>query len=79
MEVATGEHGEWVHKLVMAVNKGSCGREQPAPQPHHSNFNNQQKTNNTDKPEAVQIAIGNCFLYNKFFKDVSEESINREK
>ncbi|KPJ13322.1 ATP-binding cassette sub-family G member 1 [Papilio machaon] len=26
MEVATGEHGDWVHKLVMAVNKGGCGR-----------------------------------------------------
>ncbi|XP_063625382.1 ATP-binding cassette sub-family G member 4 [Cydia splendana] len=45
MEVATGEHGDWVHKLVMAVNKGNCGRVQPSAAPQNSNYNNQAKNN----------------------------------
>lgn len=66
MEVATGEHGDWVLELVLAVDKGNCGRGHQTTssitQPQSSNFNNQQntKTNNTDKAGAMEIMIGKC-------------------
>ncbi|XP_011553839.3 ATP-binding cassette sub-family G member 1 isoform X1 [Plutella xylostella] len=82
MEVATGEHGEWVHKLVMAVNKGNCGRAQPAPAAaaaaHASNYNNQPpKTNNAQKAETLEIIVDKptCTVI-----DMSEpSSMNTEK
>lgn len=82
MEVATGEHGEWVHKLVMAVNKGNCGRGQSTStvtQPQNSNFNNQQtsKANNTNKESNMEIVIDkpSCTVI-----DMSETSVaNLEK
>ncbi|XP_068632893.1 ATP-binding cassette sub-family G member 4 isoform X1 [Battus philenor] len=81
MEVATGEHGEWVHKLVMAVNKGSCGRAQSScsssssSAPQNCNFNNQTK-NNVKKVEALQIVIDKptCTVI-----DMSEPNLSIEK
>ncbi|XP_041987221.1 ATP-binding cassette sub-family G member 4 isoform X2 [Aricia agestis] len=61
MEVATGEHGEWGNKLVMAVNKGNCGRGQTSTSsssssgPVNCNYNNQSKNNVTK--EALEIVI----------------------
>lgn len=82
MEVATGEHGDWVHKLVMAVNKGNCGRGQSSSSsssssvPPNLNYNNQTSKNNAQKAEqqALAIVIGkkvehisaNLSLKNKF-------------
>lgn len=67
MEVATGEHGDWVHKLVMAVNKGNCGRGQssgtstavPATS-INAVFNNQAggKANNAKKTDSLEVVIG---------------------
>lgn len=63
MEVATGEHGDWVLKLVMAVNKGNSGRGQSSSSsttssgPTNSTYNNQSAKNNTQK-EALEIVIG---------------------
>lgn len=68
MEVATGEHGDWVHKLVMAVNKGNCGRGQSSSSsssssvPQNLNYNNQSK-NNAQKAEALAIVIGEWVLH----------------
>lgn len=67
MEVATGEHGDWVHKLVMAVNKGNCGRGQSSTSsssssvPQNCNYNNQSKNN--VKKEALEIVIGRLQYY----------------
>lgn len=64
MEVATGEHGDWVHKLVMAVNKGHCGRGQSSTSsssssvPQNCNYNNQPTNKNNVKKEALEIVIG---------------------
>lgn len=65
MEVATGEHGEWVHKLVLAVNKGKCGRGQicaastaNGQQSSKNNYNANTKTNNTDKLETLEVVSG---------------------
>ncbi|CAH0750031.1 unnamed protein product [Diatraea saccharalis] len=63
MEVATGEHGDWVHKLVMAVNKGNCGRGHTSTSsstssvPQNVNYNNAICKNNTQKAEALEIVI----------------------
>lgn len=64
MEVATGEHGDWVQNLVIAVNKGNCGRGQSSTSsssssvPQNINYNNQTSKNNTAKAEALAIVIG---------------------
>ncbi|CAG4966921.1 unnamed protein product [Colias eurytheme] len=57
MEVATGEHGEWVHKLVVAVNKGHAERGQTTASSSAPNclYNNLAK-NNIQK-EALEIVI----------------------
>ncbi|KAI5643390.1 ABC-2 type transporter domain-containing protein [Phthorimaea operculella] len=62
MEVATGEHGDWVHKLVMAVNKGNCGRGQSSSSsassvPQNYIFNNLDKRNNDNRNEALQVVV----------------------
>lgn len=67
MEVATGEHGDWVHKLVMAVNKGYCGRGQSSSSssssvPQNLNYNNLSSKNNAQKAEALDIVIGRFLL-----------------
>lgn len=68
MEVATGEHGDWVHKLVMAVNKGTCGRGQSSSSSASStvaqnlNYNNQSQKNNAQKAEALAIVVGKFSL-----------------
>ncbi|CAG9578109.1 unnamed protein product [Danaus chrysippus] len=80
MEVATGEHGDWVHKLVMAVNKGNCGRGQSSTSsssssvPQNCNYNNQTKNN--VKKEALEIVIDKptCTVI-----DMSEPTLNTEK
>lgn len=59
MEVATGEHGDWVHKLVMAVNKGNHGRGQSSSSSTSSQnylYNNYGKNN--QKNETLEIVIG---------------------
>ncbi|CAH2236554.1 jg8035 [Pararge aegeria aegeria] len=80
MEVATGEHGDWVHKLVMAVNKGNCGRGQSSTSsssssvPQNFNYNNQNKNN--VKKEALEIVIDKptCTVI-----DMSEPTLNTDK
>ncbi|XP_034826769.1 ATP-binding cassette sub-family G member 4 [Maniola hyperantus] len=80
MEVATGEHGDWVHKLVMAVNKGNCGRGQSSTSsssssvPQNCNYNNQNKNN--VKKEALEIVIDKptCTVI-----DMSEPTLNTDK
>ncbi|XP_023934944.1 ATP-binding cassette sub-family G member 4 [Bicyclus anynana] len=77
MEVATGEHGDWVHKLVMAVNKGTCGRAQSSSSSSSSNncnYNNQTKNN--VKKEALEIVIDKptCTVI-----DMSEPTLNTDK
>lgn len=80
MEVATGEHGDWVHKLVIAVNKGYCGRGQSSTSsssssvPQNCNYNNQSKNN--IKKEALEIVIDKptCTVI-----DMSEPTHNTEK
>lgn len=52
MEVATGEHGEWVHKLVLAVKKP----DRPHASASNCVYNNLAK-NNIQK-EALEIVIG---------------------
>ncbi|XP_050669685.1 ATP-binding cassette sub-family G member 1 isoform X2 [Leptidea sinapis] len=62
MEVATGEHGEWVHKLVLAVNKSYTERGQTSSSsssassvPQNCHYNNQTKNN--IKKEALEVVI----------------------
>ncbi|KAH9627777.1 hypothetical protein HF086_002814 [Spodoptera exigua] len=84
MEVATGEHGDWVHKLVMAVNKGNCGRGQSSSSsssssvPQNMNYNNQTSKNNAQKAEQQALAIvidkPTCTVI-----DMSEPVLNPEK
>lgn len=53
MEVATGEHGEWVHKLVLAVKKPE--------RPNHASASNCVYNNlpkNNIRKEALEIVIG---------------------
>ncbi|KAJ0175547.1 hypothetical protein K1T71_008706 [Dendrolimus kikuchii] len=81
MEVATGEHGDWVHKLVMAVNKGNCGRGQSSSSStsvaaQNLNYNNQTSKNNAQKAEALAISMEKptCTVI-----DMSEPVINTDK
>ncbi|KAJ2942548.1 hypothetical protein O0L34_g2016 [Tuta absoluta] len=81
MEVATGEHGEWVHKLVMAVNKGNCGRGQSTSSstssvPQNYILNNLDKKNNDNRNEALQVVIDKptCTVI-----DMSDPTTNPEK
>jgi len=49
MEVACGEHGECVHKLVMAVNNGKCNNYQ-----HHQAIAAAQTVSNDIAKESPQ-------------------------
>lgn len=49
MEVACGEHGECVHKLVMAVNNGKCNNYQ-----HHAAISAAQAVSNDIAKESPQ-------------------------
>lgn len=69
MEVACGEHGDWVNKLVVAVNNGKCNNWARGPQ---------IVTNNHS--QALVLAINsnnqtngsNCIANN-----IAKENINR--
>ncbi|XP_013187259.2 ATP-binding cassette sub-family G member 1 isoform X2 [Amyelois transitella] len=81
MEVVTGEYGDWVHKLVMAVNKGNCGRGQSSTSsstssvPQNLNYNNQTRKNNTEKADLdIVIDKPTCTVI-----DMSEPPLNTEK
>lgn len=61
MEVACGEHGECVHKLVMAVNNGKCNNYQhhqaaiAASQTVSNDIAKQSPTQEQTKPEAGSL------------------------